>query len=127
MAESILFAAWLSAQVGHTVTADGRVQSASGPIEYALTTEARQRDFGSLCHVEIEFADGKTATIDRDDDRHVLVAALDGKEHTLDCVTRMRSQDVQNLIVRQLKRPEADRVFLRTIAIAAKLAKRLAA
>ena len=127
MAESVLFAAWLSAQAGHSVDDEGRVQSASGAVEYSLTAETRERDFGSLCHVEIEFADGKTATIDRDDERHVLTASLDGKEHTLNCVTRMRSQDVQNLIVRQLKRPEADRVFVRTIAIAAKLAPRLAA
>lgn len=125
--EAFLYAAWLSAQSGHTVQEDGRVQSAAGEIRYDLRTEKRARDFGSLSRVEIEFADGKTATVARDDERHVLVAALDGKEHTLDCVTRMRAQDLESLIIRQLKRPETDRVFARALPIAAALAARLAA
>ena len=115
--ESLLYAGWLSSQAGYDAQS----------VAHDFRTEKRTRDFGSLCSVEIEFADGKTASIARDDARHVIVATLDGKKHTLDCVTRVRSQDLRSLIVRQLKRPEADRVYGRVLPIAAALASRMAA
>lgn len=124
-AESLLFAAWLSTQAGHHVEDDGRVMSAAGPIEYVLTTEQRPIDDGSLCRLDIEFDDRSVATIVRDDEKRVLIASFEGVRQTVDCVTRVLSRGVDDLIVRQLKRPEADRVFIRALPVAVRLAPRI--
>lgn len=126
-AESLLFAAWLSVQSGHRVHDDGRVEAGSGALDYDLRPEAWEKDTGSLSRVEIGFDDGNVATVVRDDDQHVLIAAIDGKSQVIDCVTRVRARGLDDLIVRQLKRPEADRLFVRVLPEAAKLAPRAAA
>lgn len=126
-AESLLFAAWLSVQAGHRVHDDGRVESGAGTVAYDLSTEAREEDHGSLCKVEIEFDDGNVATVTRDDQQHVLIAAIDGISQVIDCVTRVRARGLDDLIVRQLKRPEADRLFVKVLPEAAKLAPRAVA
>ncbi len=118
-AESLLFAAWLSAQAGEAVVEDRS-------IEYQLTTEERPIDHGSLCRVKIEFDDKSVATIVRDDQKRVLVANIEGTTQTVDCVTRVLSRGLDDLIVRQLKRPEADRVFIRALPVAVQLASRIA-
>jgi hypothetical protein len=61
----------------------------------------------------------------RDSERHVLVAAFGGQKLMIDCVTRFRGRGPEDLIVRQLKRPEADRVFVKSLPIATALAARL--
>jgi len=55
------------------------------------------------------------------------VFARDGVVSTVESVTRTLACDTDSLIVRQLKRPEGDRVFLKTLPVAAKLSKRIAA
>lgn len=111
-AESLLFAAWLSAQAGY----------GDEEIQYVFRTEARDRDYGSLCRVALEFEDRSTATITRDDERHVLTASMEGGSQPFECVTRVLAHKTEDLIVRQLKRPEADRVFLRSLPVAIRLA-----
>ena len=117
LTESLLFAAWLSAHAG--------VDPDANALECDLATESRAIDHGSLCRVEITFDDGSAATIVRNDERSVVVATIDGTSHTLDCVTRVLDRGLDALIVRQLKRPEADRVYVRTLPLAARLAQRL--
>jgi hypothetical protein len=39
----------------------------------------------------------------------------------LDCITRVLAQKPEDLIVRLLKRPEADRVYLKAVRIAQRL------
>ncbi len=114
-AESLLFAAWLSAQGEHE------------PIEYQLRTEQRDSDHGSLCQVEIEFDDQTVATLVRDEEKRVIVANYDGVRQTVDCVTRTLSRGVADLVVRMLKRPEADKVYIRALPIAVRLARTIAA
>lgn len=111
--ESLLFAAWLTVQAGH----EG--------IGYHFETEQRPLDSGSLVRVSIDFDDGSTALIHRDDERNVLIATVDGVSQQLDIVTRVLTRKPGDLIVRQLKRPEADQVFVRALPVATKLAKSL--
>jgi len=109
--ESLLFAAWLT------------VQARREGIGYHFETEQRPLDSGSLCRVSIDFDDGSTALIHRDDEHNVLIATVDGISQQLDSVTRVLTRKPGDLIVRQLKRPEADQVFVRALPVAAKLAK----
>ena len=111
-AESFLYAAWLTGQGG------------LGRIDYHFQTEKRDLDSGSLSRVELGFDDGTSATILRDDERNVLVANYDGRVQTLEGVTRVLSRGKEDLIIRQLKRPEADAVFVRVLPLAIELASR---
>jgi glucose-6-phosphate dehydrogenase assembly protein OpcA len=113
-AESLLFVAWLCVQTG----LDAR------SLAVDIRTEKRPSDHGSLCSVEIEFDDKSVASIARDDERRVLVASFDGMRQTVDCVTRVLSHGVADLIVRLLKRPEADRVYIKALPLAIQLAAR---
>ncbi|HEX9982062.1 MAG TPA: glucose-6-phosphate dehydrogenase assembly protein OpcA [Thermoanaerobaculia bacterium] len=118
-AEALLFAAWISAQLGHHVDADGSVEH--GEIVYDLTQEESPRGMQS---VELRFTDDSVATISRDRDRGVLITSVDGTHHTFECVTRVLAHGRDDLIVRQLKRPEADRVYVKALPIATRLARR---
>ena len=116
--ESLYYAAWINAQV-----APGRMDE----IEYKFDSEQAAEEPGALTKIHIGFSDGTEATIMRDTERHVLVAAFGGRKLTIDCVTRFRGRGPEDLIVRQLKRPEADRVFVKSLPIATALAARLPA
>ena len=122
--ESLLYAGWLSAQVGHSVDANGKVEGAAGSIDYVFERRHQSTDVGGIVLVEISFEDGARASITRDRDRGVLVANVDGSV-MVQSVTRTRDQRMEELIVRQLKRIEGDRVLRRVLPIALKLAKRL--
>ena len=111
-AESFLYAAWLTGQ------------AQLGDVTYDFRTEKHDRDLGSLARVEIGFDDGSSATILHDHERSVLVANYDGRTQTLEGVTRVLSRGTEDLIIRQLKRPEADVVFVRVLPLAIKLAAR---
>lgn len=123
--ESLLFASWLSAQVGHTVDANGKVEGAAGSIDYVFERRHQSTDIGGIVLVEISFEDGACASIARDRERGVLVANVDGSV-MVQSVTRTLAQRTDQLIVRQLKRIEGDRVLRRVLPIAIKLAKRVA-
>jgi len=123
--ESLLYASWLSAQVGHTVDSSGSVEGAAGTIDYAFERRHQSTDVGGIALVEISFEDGTCAGITRDRERGVLIANVDGSV-TVQSVTRTLNQRLDELIVRQLKRSDGDRVLRRVLPIALKLAKRVA-
>jgi len=110
--ESLFYAAWLNAQ-------GGVIQD----YEFSVRPED---DDGSLIEVHIRFDDQSEASITRDRHRGVLIATVDGITQSLDCVTRVLGRSMDELIVRQLKRPEADQVFVKLLPIAIELASRAA-
>jgi glucose-6-phosphate dehydrogenase assembly protein OpcA len=119
--EAVYFASWISAQLGHQVEADGRVNG----ISYDF--ERRSGGIpGSLAGVEIGFADGASATIARDSERGLLTATIDGMSTAPDSVTRTLGKRPEELIVRLLKQPEADRLLTKVLPVAVRMAKRVA-
>ncbi len=104
-AEALLYVAWLTSQSG---------------TEIAFEFAQRGHEAG-ICEIEIQFAD-TTATIRQERERGVVVASADGIETSIDCITRSLARETEELIVRLLKRPEADRVYLKTLKIARRLA-----
>ncbi|MEK6373654.1 MAG: glucose-6-phosphate dehydrogenase assembly protein OpcA [Acidobacteriota bacterium] len=114
--ESLLFAAWLTVQAG-------RVGS-EGSIDYRFERQ-EGGEAGGVGAVEIGFEDGSSASIARDRERGVLVATVDGMVSAPESVTRSLHQNIDDLIVRQLKRSDSDRVLVRTLPVAVELARRL--
>jgi glucose-6-phosphate dehydrogenase assembly protein OpcA len=125
--EAFLYAAWLSAQLGHNVSDEGKVEGAAGPIGHELRVEKRDQRSGSLAEIAILFDDGSTATLLRDEDRQVINTSIDGATQTFDLVTRMQSRRIDDLIVRQLKRVHADPVFMKVLPIVSRIAGGFAA
>jgi glucose-6-phosphate dehydrogenase assembly protein OpcA len=115
--EQLQYAAWLNAQAG----AERLTQ-----IDYRFDFEEKGEHPGALARVQIEFADGLKALIVRDNKRNVVSANVDGMTQEVDCVTRVLGKGVAELIVRQLKRPEIDKVFAKALPLAIHLAARLA-
>ena len=107
--ESLYYAAWMMAQTG------------TDEIDCSFCIEPGE-DSGALMRVKIGFADKTETVIVRDMAKGVVTTTVDGKTHTFDCVARLLGRTTENLIVRQLKRPEADRVFVRSLPIATQLA-----
>ena len=124
--ESLLYASWLSAQLEHHVDREGRVEGASGAIDYRFERRRQSNEVGGISLVEITFEDGSVATITRDRELCVLTTNVDGVVSTPDSVTRTLAQQTAELITRQLKRPEGDRILAKVLPIAARLAKRVA-
>lgn len=110
LSEAVLYVSWLQAQL-----------NVSLPFELVQDGEA-----AGIGAVELHFDDGRVALIRGDRDRGVVVANIDGTERTLDCVTRTLGRGEEELIVRLLKRPEADRVYLKALREARRLAAQVA-
>jgi glucose-6-phosphate dehydrogenase assembly protein OpcA len=104
-AEALLYVSWLRAQSG-------------AESSYEFTSRG---DAAGICEVEIHF-DDSSATIRQERDRGVVVTTSDGMETSIDCITRSLARESEDLIVRLLKRPEADRVYLAALKIARSLA-----
>ncbi len=104
-AEALLYVAWMRAQ-------------AETEIAFEFV---RQGDEPGIGAVEIHF-DHSIATIHQERERGVVVARADGVETSVDCITRSLARETEELIVRLLKRPEADRVYLKSLKIARGLA-----
>lgn len=104
--EALLYVAWLQAQTGREP-------------RYEFVSEG---DDDGIIAVELQFKDFAIAVLRGDRERGVVVANSDGSETALDCVTRSLARKPEDLIVRLLKRPEADRVYLKTLRIARRLA-----
>ena len=121
---ALYFAAWLAAQSGHQVDRDGRVEGTNGPIEYQFDRRLHTRG-GGIAFAEISFDDGSCATITRDREKCVLVSNVDGVERTPDAVTRSLTNKPHELIVRQLKQPESDKLLVKVLPIATRMAKRV--
>ena len=104
--EALLYVGWLTAQTGREA-------------KFELVSEGQDE---GIVAIEIRFDDGAAAVMKGDRERGVVVANSDGRETTLDCVTRSLARNAEDLIVRLLKRPEADRVYLKSLRIARRLA-----
>lgn len=104
-AEGLLYVAWLTSQSG-------------SQVEFAIeTTQPRP----GIERIELRFTDGSSAALTRDRERGVVTAG--GDANVIDCITRLQSRGLHDLIVRQLKRPEADRVYVKTLRAARGLAR----
>ncbi len=104
-AEALLYVAWMRAQTG---------------TEIAFELD-RRGDEPGIDALEIHF-DGSMATLHQERGHGVVVARAEGVETSVDCVTRSLARETEDLIVRLLKRPEADRVYLNALKIARGLA-----
>lgn len=104
--EALLYVGWLIAQTGREV-------------KFELESEGNDE---GIVAVEIRFEDRAVAVLKGDRERRVVVANSDGSEKALDCVTRSLARNTEDLIVRLLKRPEADRVYLKSLRVARRLA-----
>ena len=104
--EALLYVSWLQAQSGRE-------------LRYELVSEGNDE---GIIAVEIQFHDFAIAVLRGDRERGVVVANSDGSETALDCVTRSLARKPEDLIVRLLKRPEADRVYLKSLRVAQRLA-----
>jgi glucose-6-phosphate dehydrogenase assembly protein OpcA len=104
-AEALLYVAWLTAQIGVDV-----------PYEFLRAGE----DAG-IGAIDIQFSHS-SATIRQERERGVVTATADGIETAVQCITRSLARETEDLIVRLLKRPEADRVYLKTLKVARRLA-----
>ena len=69
---------------------------------------------------------GSCASITRDRERGILVTNVDGNLSFPESVTRAVACDIDKLIVRQLKRAQSDRMLLKVLPVASRLAKRVA-
>ncbi len=107
LSEALLFVAWMSAQTRQELDFDF----------------VREGSEAGIAAIEILFADNSIALMRGDRDRRVVISTSDGTEAALDCVTRSLARDEEDLIVRLLKRPEADRVYLKSLRIARRLAQ----
>lgn len=94
-----LYAAWLAAQSRTRVAYD----------------IVREGSDAGINRVEIDFADSSIAVISRDDASGALVAKTDAGESDLDFIARGLGGSEHELIVRLLKNPSADRVYLRAL------------
>lgn len=103
--EGFLYVAWMRAQTGVE-------------IPFELVSGGHQE---GICEVEIRF-DDSSALIHQERERGVVVAKADGFERSIDCITRSLARHEEDLIVRLLKRPEADRVYLATLKAARSVA-----
>lgn len=113
-AQSLLYAAWLG------------VLTAGGELDYVFDLRQGIGEAGSLSEVHLEFSDHSEALIVRESGGTVLSTSVDGMTQTVDAVTRTLSRGTPDLIVRQLRRPEADRVYLQVLPAAIELARRVA-
>lgn len=107
-AEGLLFVSWLHAQLG-------------AEVPFELVGGAPRR---GLEEIELTF-DGLSANVRRDRDRGVIVATAEGEGRAVDCIARVLDRKTADLIVRQLKKPESDRVYLKALRVARRLAPRL--
>ena len=124
--ESLLYAAWISAQLGHQVDAQGKVEGQLGSIDYTIERRRQEKAVGGITFAEINFEDGSSASISRDRDKGILLATVDGTISVPESVTRAATLSIDELIVRQLKRARGDQVLLKVLPVASRLAKRVA-
>lgn len=101
--EALLYVAWLTAQSGVEVG-------------YEFASDGGENGIRSI---EIHFEDSSIAIIRRE--HGAVVATSDAPATNVDCIARALAQDTEDLIVRLLKRPEADRVYLKALKVARRL------
>ncbi len=104
--EALMYAGWLSAQTGRE-------------IRFDFLSQGSEVGIGAI---ELRMEDDTAAVLRGDRERGVVISNMDGSEAALDSVTRSLGRGAENLIVRLLKRPEADRVYLKALRAARNLA-----
>jgi glucose-6-phosphate dehydrogenase assembly protein OpcA len=117
-----LYAAWLAGQTGQEVLPGGTVVDQTGEVKYRIDDRSQPERAGSLVRVEMAFDDGSQVTIDRNEDCGIVRARCGGMSCAPETITHVRRQDTVDLIVRELKRPDDDRVFRRALPLAARMA-----
>lgn len=105
--EGLLYAGWLCAQTGRE-------------IGFEFLSDGKE---AGVAAVEIRFGDGSAAVLRGDRERGVVISNRDGSEAALDFVTRSLARNTEDLIVRLLKRPEADRVYLKALRAARQIVR----
>ena len=105
MAEALLYAGWLEAQT-------------IGGAAFEYVPGGPERGISS---VELELGDGTRAALRRDREHGTIVATADDGNGATDCIARVLPRKREDLIVRLLKRPEADRVYLKALRAALRL------
>ncbi|HUP61684.1 MAG TPA: glucose-6-phosphate dehydrogenase assembly protein OpcA [Thermoanaerobaculia bacterium] len=108
--EAVLYLAWLIVQTGEDVA-------------FELTSAGSDAGIASI---DLDFDDGSTASIRVERERGVVISSGGGMEIAVDCVTRAGTHELDELIVRLLKRPESDLVYLKSLPIARAIAARAA-
>jgi len=121
--EALLYAGWLSAQLGHHVDAQAKVKGPLGAIDYVIERRRQDSGIGGITYAELGFDDGSSANIARDRERGILMSTVDGVVSMPETVTRAISCDLDVLIVRQLKRARGDQILLKVLPVASRLAK----
>lgn len=102
---ALLYVAWLSAQSGIDIGFD----------------VVQEPGASAISAIDIHFEGASMRLVRRDGG--AVVAHCDGTETRLESVARPLARETEDLIVRLLKRPEADRVYLRTLEVARRLAE----
>lgn len=102
-AAALLYGSWLIVQSG----ADAKLDI------------VREGDTPGFRGIELQFDDASKAVIRREREGGAVVGHSETK---LDCIARPLAHATEDLIVRLLKRPEADRVYLRALKMARTLA-----
>jgi glucose-6-phosphate dehydrogenase assembly protein OpcA len=120
--EALFYSSWLTTHAGQVVDDRGKVEGSFGAVEYTFRHD-RVEGLRGILQVEIEFADGSMARIARDPQHGILIANVDGVTRAPESVTRSMEKRSDDLIVRLLKRPEADRIFLRVLPVSVRLAR----
>jgi hypothetical protein len=108
------------------VDAQGKVEGQLGSIDYTIERRRQESGVGGVTFAEISFEDGSSASIARDRERGILIATVDGTASIPESVTRAATLQIDELIVRQLKRARGDQVLLKVLPVASRLAKRVA-
>lgn len=109
ISDALLYVSWMSAQLDQE-------------IAYELVQGGERRGIETI---EIVF-DDSSAHLTRDRERGVIVGSAEPEEGAVDCIARVLERKTADLIVRQLKRPESDRVYLKALRVARRLANRIA-
>ncbi len=101
-AAGLLYGAWMSAQSGTQPKVEMR----------------REGDTPGVRAIELHFDDGGKARIRRDREDGAVIAHFGEGDAPLDCIARPLAHAAEDLIVRLLKRPEADKVYLKALKVA---------
>jgi glucose-6-phosphate dehydrogenase assembly protein OpcA len=99
IAAPLLYASWLLVQSG-----------ADAAFELV-----REEGAAGIRAVELHFDDASTALIRREREDGAVLGRWNARDTQVDCVARPLAHETEDLIVRLLKRPEADRVYLKAL------------
>lgn len=109
LSEAILYVAWFCVQSGTSPSFDF----------------VRLGDEEGINAIELHFSDDAIAMMRAERDHGVVVSDSDGSETAVASLTRTMPRDPSDLIVRLLKQPQSDRIYLKALAEATKIARQI--